>query len=284
MTATPPSSKRMKTRVVRSSGKLGGWFSRESELIGKYLHEISRKIVSTPKLVSFTWMKQQNLTAVRSLLKEQRLKIFLELSGNIYPNLVKVFYTNLQFNGDTLNSHVKGVDIVITNDVWAAINGLKFSRLRINKGNLRVIKEFNKMQFYKNCLKNPLSKVRIFSVGGLKLDERLIVFNFSWIITSRGSNHSTLSEEDLLLIYCIMNKVKLNWIHIIKDHMQKAIRLSNFHYPYAILISKFLHYFEVDIEEELDELIKPSSEINSGSLRKIGFTKIGGRWVSKDGD
>jgi len=117
MASTLPSSKRMKSRVVRSGGKLEGWFSGESELIEKYLHETSRKIINTPKLVSFTWMKQQNLIMVKSLLKEQRLKRFLELSGNIYPDLVKVFYTNLQFNGDTLNSHVKGEDIVITNDV-----------------------------------------------------------------------------------------------------------------------------------------------------------------------
>jgi len=48
------------------------------------------------------------------------------------------------------------------------------------------------------------------------------------------------------------------------------------------LISKFLHYFEVDLEEELAEVVKPSSEINSGSLSKMGFTKIGGKWVSKD--
>ena len=66
--------------------------------------------------------------------------------------------------------------------------------------------------------------------------------------------------------------------------MQKVIRLSGFHYPYVILISKILHYFEVDIEEELVEIVKPSSEINSGSLSKMGFTKVGGRWVSKDGD
>ena len=66
--------------------------------------------------------------------------------------------------------------------------------------------------------------------------------------------------------------------------MQKATRLCDFHYPYAILIYKFLHYFEVDIEGELAEVKKPSSEINCGSLSKMGFTKIGGRWVSKDGD
>jgi len=228
MAGTPPSAKRMKTKAVRSGQNLEGWFSGESELIGKYLHETSRKIVNTPKLVSFTWMKQPNLNIMRSLLKEQRLKRFLELTGNIYLDLVNVFYTNLQFNGDSLVSHVKGVDMVITNDVWVVVAGLKYSGLSTNRGNLGIVEEFNKMQFYKSCLKNPLSKVRNFFVGALKLDERLIAFILSWIITPRGSNHSTISEEDLLLIYCIMNKVKINWIHTIKEHMQKSITLWDF--------------------------------------------------------
>ena len=81
-----------------------------------------------------------------------------------------------------------------------------------------------------------------------------------------------------------MHKVKLNWIHIFKDHMQKSTRLSGYHYPYAVLISKFLHYFEVDLEEEFSEIVKPTSEINNGTLSKMGFTKIGRRWVSKDED
>jgi len=33
MAGTPPSTKRMKTRAVRSGGKLEGWFSGDSELI-----------------------------------------------------------------------------------------------------------------------------------------------------------------------------------------------------------------------------------------------------------
>jgi len=147
---------------------------------------------------------------VRNLLKEQRLKRFLKMAGNIYPDLMKVFYTNIQFNGDDLHSHAKGVYIEITHDVWTTISGLKYTGLRVKKGNLGVVEEFNKMQFYKSCLKSPFSKVRNFSVRGLKLDERLIAFIVSWIVTLRGSNHSTLSEEDLLLIYFIMKKVKLN--------------------------------------------------------------------------
>jgi len=71
---------------------------------------------------------------------------------------------------------------------------------------------------------------------------------------------------------------------MIKEHMQKSIRLSDYHYPYDVLISKFLLYFDVNLEDETSELVKSTQEVNNGSLRKMGFTKINGRWVSKDGD
>ena len=112
----------------------------------------------------------------------------------------------------------------------------------------------------------------------------LLALIVTWILTPRGSNHFVLTEEDLIYIYCIMNKVKINWIHIIKEHMQKSMRLSDYHYPYDVLISKFLLYFEVNIEDETSELVKSTLEVNNGSLRKMGFTKIKGRWVSKDGE
>jgi len=40
----------------------------------------------------------------------------------------------------------------------------------------------------------------------------------------------------------------------------------------------------VDLEGEQSELVKTSSEINNGSLIKMGFTTIEGIWVSKEGE
>jgi len=40
---------------------------------------------------------------------------------------------------------VKGVEMVITNDVWVAVAGLKFSGLRINRVNLGIVEKFNKI-------------------------------------------------------------------------------------------------------------------------------------------
>jgi len=42
----------------------------------------------------------------------------------------------LKFVDNNLVSHVKGVDMEITHEVWAAVTGLKYVGLRINKGNI----------------------------------------------------------------------------------------------------------------------------------------------------
>ena len=96
--------------------------------------------------------------------------------------------------------------------MWTAVAGLKYAGLRINKGNLGVVEDFNKVQYYKSCLKNQNAQVRTSSVGGLKLDERLLALIVTWILTPRGSNHYVLTEEDLVYIYCIMKKIIINWI------------------------------------------------------------------------
>jgi len=284
MESTPPTSKRIKTRVVRSEGRLEGWFSGDNELIERYRFETSTRVINNPKVVSFDWLKSQKLDNVRKLLKDQLLRRFLEMKGNIFPNLIRVFYTKLKFEGNNIASHVNGVDMEITHDVWTAVAGLKYVGLRINKGNLGVVEDFNKIQYYKSCLKNQQAQVKTCSVGDLKLDERVLALIVTWILTPRGSNHSVLTEEDLVYIYCIMKKIKINWIHIIKEHMQNSMRLSDYHYPYVVLISKFLLYFEVNLEDETSELVKSTQEMKNGSLSKMGFTKINGKWMSKDGD
>jgi len=102
-------------------------------------------VINNPEVVCFDWLKSQKLDNVRRLLKDQSLIKLLEMKGNIDPDLIRVFYINLKFEGNNLVSHVKGVDMEITNDVWTAVAGLKYAGLRINKGNLGVVEDFNKV-------------------------------------------------------------------------------------------------------------------------------------------
>ena len=170
----------------------------------------------------------------------------------------------------------------ITYDVSIAITGIKFSSALINKGNTSVVEDFNKIQYYVSCLRNSHMKVKGFHVGALNLYERVIAFIITWMPTPRGSNHVVLTEEDLVLVYYIKKNIKVNWIRVFKEHMQKSMRLSDYHFAYVIVVSKFLQYFEVDLNEELSEVVKPSHKINNGSLNKMMFIKVDNKWVSKE--
>jgi len=115
------------------------------------------------------------------------------LTGNVYPDLVKVFYTNLTLDGKNIVSYVKGIKMKVTNEVWNSVAGIKYSGLKVGKGNTSGIQEFNK-----------------FHAGNLNLTPRLVAYIIAWQLIPRGTNHVVLHEEDLILLYCIMNLIKVN--------------------------------------------------------------------------
>ena len=61
-----------------------------------------------------SWLRAENFGNLEQHLKAQKLKTFLELSGKVYLDLVKVFYANLKFSNGILKTSVKGVEMEIT--------------------------------------------------------------------------------------------------------------------------------------------------------------------------
>jgi len=66
--------------------------------------------------------------------------------------------------------------------------------------------------------------------------------------------------------------------------MFKAQNLNDYKLPYAILISRMLEFFEVDLIDELAKNLKATSEINQSMLNRIGLQKVNGAWTYKRGD
>ena len=82
-------------------GHLESWFSGDAEQMQTYIHSYSRKSLIAPKFVTSKWLKDQQLDEIIGILNHQKLRKFLGMNGCIYPDLVKVFYTNLQFDAKT---------------------------------------------------------------------------------------------------------------------------------------------------------------------------------------
>jgi len=208
--------KRTKRAMVKHAGSdsenneldyLDRWFVGNQESIAEYYKMYSRKIIVTPKVLSLEWLKEEKLDEVRDMLKFQKLDKFLKLIGNTYPDLVKVFLTNMWHDEENLYSQVKGIDIAINEKVWLSVTGLRNDGATVSRGNTSELGNFNKVQFYKSCLKNQESASRTFNVGGLATIPRLLAYIVIWVLTPHGLNHATLIEEDLILMYCLMNNI-----------------------------------------------------------------------------
>ena len=53
----------------------------------------------------------------------------------------------------------------------------------------------------------------------------------------------------------------------------KPKRLANFWFPYVVLVSKFIEYFCVDVEDELEESTGTMNHISCLNLHKNGLYK-----------
>jgi len=51
------------------NGHLEKWFSRHQEQMVVYLHEINRKVISSPKFLKFSWLKDEKMQDIRRMLK-----------------------------------------------------------------------------------------------------------------------------------------------------------------------------------------------------------------------
>jgi len=121
---------------------------------------------------------------------------------------VKLFLTNLWIDDGVIYSQVKGVDMAITDEVWLSVAGLRDAGTIVS--NVADLGGFDKVQFFKSCLRNTNSTMRSYSVGGLSIIPRLLSYIVIWILTPRGFNHAVLTEDDLILMYSLVNKIKVN--------------------------------------------------------------------------
>jgi len=106
--------------------------------------EFSQKTFVNSKFPRMEFLRNENLNQVVDILKFQRLDRFVKLSGNIYPDLVKVFLTNMWIDDGLIYSQVKGVDMAITDEVWLSVVGLRDAGTIVSRANMTDLGGFDK--------------------------------------------------------------------------------------------------------------------------------------------
>ncbi|KOM34748.1 hypothetical protein LR48_Vigan02g089800 [Vigna angularis] len=123
--ASPSSSSRGKEKVARvtRNASPSRWIS-DPDMRGKFLYWTHFKIVVPHKYLDLQLFKKEWFL-FQEWIAYQGLTDFVQMKGHCYPDLVEVFYTNLRVVNGVIHSRVKGVNIIIDDNVWLDIVGLK---------------------------------------------------------------------------------------------------------------------------------------------------------------
>ncbi|XP_022638142.1 uncharacterized protein LOC111241882 [Vigna radiata var. radiata] len=265
--------------VCKRDDTVEGWLSddQDQQSFSQFWKE--RKLIKQ-KFIDLAWYIAHNFS-FPNLIIEQGVQHFMELRGRYYPDLVRVFYFNLKFRDGIFSTRVKGVDIVLDNDVWtnvAKVHVLENSQIVPSD-----FANFNKIMVFQSFLRNPRQRnARLYLAGGLKMEERLLHYLIVWLLCPRGSNHAQCSETDLIIMYRILQSIPLNWPHLFQTIMFKAKRLDAAPLPYPLLVSQICVYKGVDISNEHYESVLLGHRVGDNSLRQMGFLKQGDSYVHPD--
>ncbi|KAF1894621.1 hypothetical protein Lal_00033679 [Lupinus albus] len=221
------------------------------------------------------------------LLRQQKLFDFCCEANDIYPELVRVFYCNMNFRKNLMTSHVKGKDIVLdmktfssiccdipmTGDItslglvceWDDYGRKKFylSICRISKEEIERKKQ--------HSLGETLKNSDILYAGYLTLEDRLIHYFLTYVVLPKFSNHSQISVIELQLMYVIKFNIKINWTKMIMQQMWH-VRGSQSPLPYDIFITKILEHFGVSLDGETKVALNfRESKVDIEVIHNMGF-------------
>ena len=144
----------------------------------------------------------------------------------------------------------------------------------------QIVDGYNKMQTYRGMLLDPSRNLRnLLGVGGLTVKDRLLVYLITYIFTLRSSNHAQVTNSDLQMVYSLKLGIKMNLVLLIEDIMLKRRRLVDYKFPYVVLASRFIDYFNVDVSNEIVDFTKASSEITKRHLKKLGMRFADHKWI-----
>lgn len=167
-----------------------------------------------------------------------------------YPNLVKMFYANLNrgfYNGneDQIWSSVKGTLIVLDSDILGTIlgcksTGMNLSEFQINETDRETfhhIFESDDHMDFKNRFFRPKA--------------RIVNLLIQHTIIPRSGNYNNPTSKVCKALFAIFGKYDINWAQTILDELRpKNFNMGENTLYHGIYLTRIFNYFGVDVKKE----------------------------------
>ncbi|MED6121053.1 hypothetical protein PIB30_026394 [Stylosanthes scabra] len=205
------------------------WFSKKEHWTA-FRDKYSKMLIIKPRYLAEGLLPEDNYLDFWRLLDFQGLRPLLFLKERYYPRLMAAVTTTIRTN-DTLDKdvngvfqlefHLAGVKHTLGLEKFAAVSGLQNEVVLFRGGNNppKRLKYADGKEAQERLLVSPLSGGK-YSVRRMSTDHRLLQYMLSYVWLPRKRNHEVVTEEDLIILWAMVTKTKLNWAYLIARHLR----------------------------------------------------------------
>ena len=155
--------------------------TQESLIFSKLSKTLKVSLSFTSTMVEPSRRKIPTRRKIASRAPQQGVKFFTKMRGTYYPDLVRAFYFNYKFRDGVGFTKVKGVDIILDDDIWENV-----AQFPIHDATSPIItagiEGFNRIFAYRSFMRRPDKEIgHQLLAGPLKVDEHLLHYLIVWI-------------------------------------------------------------------------------------------------------
>jgi hypothetical protein len=257
---------------------------RSSDHSVRFHDDIARRTVVFEKIVDFPYFANHHIH-LRELFEAQGWENFLSKRQIQYTTLVKHFYTHFEFSHSKITSYVKGKFISLSLSTLASILGVPRTTIqRYITNSWMQFEGYNPLESIRQMCGNPsIEQPYRPKISELTLESRLIHHIITHNILPRSGSYEYTSYLDLFIMWCILNKVKLDFAFYIGWHMDACVKKKNGILPYGLHITTILNHFGVDVSGEKETRNTIQKDVyGETTMRQMKYEFKDNTWVKKD--
>jgi len=265
---------------IPSSIPSGSLFSSDEQRI-RYTNLFSSRSIIDPKFIDVDFFSNESFECIQAF-ENSNLIPFMSLKLPVYSDLVKALSSNLEIQEGTPMSKVYGIKMVIDQSLFYDLTqlpseGVPFEGALIDDWKF----DFSMHDARRLVCTNQADMIGRLLAGSLAFESRILHYLIVRILLPRSSNLAQVSEEDLIVMWVFHNGLQIDWAHLVRYRMHKALRL-NAPLSYPHLVTLFLQHFNIPLDSEPYVPIKRSFLIGASVIASFGYQKEhDGSWVKK---
>ncbi|MED6189438.1 hypothetical protein PIB30_096010 [Stylosanthes scabra] len=257
------------------------WFANK-EIWEDYQSFYSKMPILPPRFLSEGLLPEDKYPEFWELLDHQVLRPLLFARERYYPRMMAVAATTLRLHDGIYDSEgngefrlwvrLAGFKYTLDLDQFSSILDLRNTGI-LFKGGSVVPKRLTSFDSETATQWLRVSRItgKKYSISAMKTDHRLLQYMLSYIWLPRRGNHGVLTEEDLIILWAIVQKVTLNWLYLIAQHLVYSTASSlNTGLGHGALWTKIFEDLGVDLSGEEAVLVDDNNAITSHHLNKMG--------------